>query len=185
MQYMESARGDEDPGSPHSDEEEDGDPSTEDEAISSEGDPMEERIGPGPDASAEDHGLDATARGSNVEKGGQGETAIIRLSSVEDPLEESPRSSTGSGVPSAEWSVSVETGLRNLKVSEGDAPGKGERTLVMSFFSVNKTRAPRTGFSETDVCSDASRPTPLLFDSSTHRGRSRSRWKSGGDRSGG
>lgn len=137
MQYMETVRGDEDPGFSHSDEKEGGDLSTDDEAISSEGDPMEERIGPEPDASAEDHGPDATARGSNVDHGGDEETAITRLSFVDEPLEESARSSTGSGAPSVERSVSVETGLRNLKVSEGEAPGKGERTPVMFFFCKN------------------------------------------------
>jgi len=125
-EYMEAVRGDEDLEVSHSDEGEGEDLSTDDEAITSERDVMEERVGPGPDTSAEDHGLDATARESNSNHGGREGTVIIRPSSVDEPLEESARSSTGSGVPSVARSVSVETGLRNLKVLEGDIPEKGD-----------------------------------------------------------
>ena len=161
MQYMEAARGDEDPESTHSDEEEDGDLSTDNEAIPLERDGMEERVGPEPEASAEDRGLDPTARRSSHDRGGQEETVIIRTSSVDEPLKEGARSSTGSGAPSVARSVSVKTGLRNLKVSEGDIPDKGERTAVTSLV---KTRGPRLGFSVVGVCSDVFR---LPFDSST------------------
>jgi len=158
MQYMEAVRGDEDPGFSYSDEREDGDLSTDDEAITSERGEMKERVEPGPDASAEDHGLDGTARGSNHGHGGQEETAIIRPSPADEPVEENARSSTGSGVPSVLRSVSVETGLRNLKVSEGGVPEKGERTPVMSLVNA---RAPRLGFSVVDIDFDPLRLTPL------------------------
>jgi len=118
MQYMEAVKGDEDPGSPHSDEEEGGDHSSNEEAIASEGYATEERGGP----DAEDRGLGTTARGSNLGPGGQKETAIPRQFSVKTSLEEDVRSNTGSGEPS---DVSVEAGLRNLKVSEGGVPEKG------------------------------------------------------------
>lgn len=128
---MENVKGDEDPGFSHSDEEEDGNLSADDEAIALERDGMGERVGSEPEASTEDHGLDAPARGSNHDHGGQEETAIIRLSSEDEPVEEIVRSSTGSGAPSVARSVSVETGLHNLKVSEGHVPEKGERTPVV------------------------------------------------------
>ena len=180
MQYMEAAGGGEDLEFLHSDGEEDGDRSTDDEAITSERDGVDERVGPELDASAEDHGLDGTARGSNRGHGGQRETAIIRPSSVDEPLEESARSSTGSGIPSVARSVSVKTGLRNLKVSEGSVPEKGERTPVMSLVNA---RAPCPGFSVVDVHSDPLRltPPPLRF---TNASGSRSRRQSGGGRSG-
>jgi len=142
MQYIEAGRGDEDPGFSHLDEE-DGDPSTDDESNASERDATKERVGPEPGTSAEDHGLDASAPESDFGHGGQEEVTITRLSSVDEPLEESGRSSRGSGAISAAQSVSVEAGLRNLKVSERDAPEKGERTPVMSFV---KPRAPHPGF---------------------------------------
>ena len=151
---MEAVREDEDPEFSHSDEEEGGDRSTDDEAITSERDEMEERVEPEPDASAEDHGLDGTAR--NLGHGGQ-ETAIIHPSSADEPVEESARSSTGSGVPSVARSVSVKTGLRNLEVSEGDVPRKGERTPVVSLVNGH---GPCPGFSVVDVHSDPLRPTP-------------------------
>ena len=99
---------------------------------------MEERVGSGPDASAEGHGLDDTDRGSNPNRGDQEETAIVGLSPADEPLKENARSSTGSGVPPVMRNVSVNTGLRNIKVSEGDAPGKGERIPA-------KARAPHPG----------------------------------------
>ena len=127
MQYMGAVREDEDPGFSHSEEEEEGDLSDDEEVIASEGDAEEERVEPEHVASAEDHGLDsATARGSNLDHGGQEETAITRLSLENEPRKESGRSSTGSGVPSVARSVSVETGLRNLEISEGDTPETGE-----------------------------------------------------------
>lgn len=111
-----------------------------------------ERVGSGPDASAEGHGPDDTDQGSNPNRGDQEKTAIVRLSSADEPLEESVRSSTGSGVPSVVRNVSVNTGLRNMKVSEGDAPGKGARNPA-------KARASHPGTGVVDVRSD------LLFDS--------------------
>lgn len=126
--------GDEDQESLHSDEEEDGDHSGEDgEAVAPEEDAAEERVGPDPDASTEDHGLNATTRGPNPDHGCQKLTAITRLSSVDEPLEEITRSSTGSGASPVVRSVSVETGLRNLEVSEGGVLEAGERTPVLSF----------------------------------------------------
>jgi hypothetical protein len=125
---METVKGDEDPGSSPSDEEEDEDRSDTDEGIASKGDITEERVESVPDASAEDHGLDATARRANR---GVQVAAIARLSPAEDPLEERLQSSTGSGILPAIRSASVETGLRNLEVSEGDVPEEGERTLVL------------------------------------------------------
>jgi len=148
---------DEDPGSLHSDEEEDGDHSG-DEGTGSERDATGENAGSDPEASSESHGPNPTARGSNLDRGGQKETAVPRLSPADEPEEESGRSSTGSGAPSVMRSVSVETGLRNLKVSEGDAPEKGERTSIMPLV---KARAPRPGISVVCVCSNALRSTPL------------------------
>lgn len=139
---MEAVKEDEGPGLSHSDEEEDGDLSNDEEGITSEGDAVVERVEPERHASSEDHGLDATARWTTFDHGGQEETAITRLSFGNEPVKESDRSSTGSGAPPVARNVSVETGLRNLEVSEGDAPGKGEGTLFMCFVN---TRAPRRG----------------------------------------
>ena len=164
---METSRGGEDQEISHSDEEEDEDLSTADQATTSEGDAMEERVGSGPEASAEGHGLDDTDRGD------QEETAIVRPSSADEPLKESARSSTGSGVPSVARNVSVNTGLRNIKVSEGDASGKGERNP-----GYVSCKSPWS--SVVDVYSDAVRPPPLRFPDA--RGRSRSRWQCGHER---
>lgn len=152
---METVREEEGPGLSHSDEEEDGDLSSDEGAIIPERETVVERVEPEDDASTGDHGLDATARGSDADDSGQGERAITRLSCRNEPLEENGRSSTGSGAPSVVRSVSVETGPRNLKVSEGDAPEKGERTLFMSFVN---TRASRPGFNVVDDYSDAITP---------------------------
>ena len=150
---MEAAREDEGPGLSHSDEEEDGELSSDEQIVTSERDAVVERVEPGwHQASAEGHGLDATARGSNFDRGGQEETAITSLTSGNEPLKESGRSSTGSGAPSVARSVSVETGLRNLKDSEGGAPEKGERTLFMSFAN---TRGSPPGINVVDGYSDA------------------------------
>lgn len=154
---MEAMRRDEDPEFSHSDREEDGECSTDDETIASERDVVEERVGPESDASAEDRGPDAIAQGSNLDRGSGEETAIMRPSSTDEPLEESPRSSTGSGVPLVARSVSVETGLRNRKVSEGGVPRKGERTLVVSLVKARVVY----------VCSDAVTPYSLPFGFST------------------
>lgn len=126
---MDTVREGEGPGLSHSDEEEDEDLSSDEEVIASERDATAERAEPKHHASAGGHGLGATARGSNPDHGGQGETEITRPTFGNGPLEESGRSSTGSGVPSVARSVSVETGLQNLKVSEGDRPEKGECVL--------------------------------------------------------
>ena len=127
MQYMEAVKGDEDPGSSHSDEEEDGDHSGDDgEAIAAEQDVTGQRIGPDHNASAEDHDPGATARGPNLDHGRQKDTAIGRPSPVDEPLEESTRSIAGPGASPAARNVSVETGLRNLQVSEVDVLEKGE-----------------------------------------------------------
>jgi len=125
MQYMEAVKGDEDPGSSCSDEEEDGDQSGDEEAITSERDATEERGGPDADASAEDHGLGTTARGSNLAPHDQKETVIPHPFSVDNPLKEDVRSNTGSGALSVSRDISVEAGLRNLEVSEGRVPEKG------------------------------------------------------------
>lgn len=122
---MEAVKGDEDPESSCSDEEGDGNRSSDEEAITSERDATEERGGPDADASAEGHGLGTPARGSNLEPRGQKETEIPGPFSVDNPLKEDVRSNTGSGAPSVSRDVSVEAGLRNLKVSEGDVPEKG------------------------------------------------------------
>lgn len=143
MQYMEAVREDEDPESSHSEEEEDGDLSNDEEVISSGGDAMEVREGPEPNASAECHRLDPTVRKSNLAHGGREETAIKRLSFGDELGEGSRRSSTGSGVPSVSRNIPVETELRNLEISEGDAPEKGERSFLAS--SV-KARRPCPGF---------------------------------------
>ncbi|KAF9777397.1 RIO1-domain-containing protein [Thelephora terrestris] len=127
-EYMGAVGEDEDRGFSHSEEEEDGeDLSNDEESIASERDAEKERGEAEHDGSAEDHDLDATARGSNLDHGGQEETAITRTSPENEPGRENDRSSTGSGVPSVPRSVSVETGQRNLKISERDAPEKGER----------------------------------------------------------
>ena len=125
MQYMEAVKGDEDPGFSCSDEEEDGDHSGDEETVASERDATEERGGPDTGASAEDHGLGDTARGSNLGPRGQKEIAIPRPISVDNPLEEDVRPNTGSGAPQFSRDVSVETGLRTLKVSAGGVPEKG------------------------------------------------------------
>lgn len=125
MQYMDAVKGDEDPGSSCSDEEEDGDHSGDEAAVASERDAAGERGGPDADASAEDHGLGTSARGSNLDPGDQKETATPHPFSVDNPLKEDVRSNAGSGVPSGARDVSLEAGLRNLEVSEGDLPGKG------------------------------------------------------------
>ena len=122
---MEAVNGDEDPGSSCSDEEEDGDHSGDEEAIASERGATEERDGPDAEASAEDHGLGTTARGSNMEPRGQKETANPPPFSVDNTLEEDDRPNTGSGALSVSRDVPVEAGLRNLKVSEGCVPKKG------------------------------------------------------------
>ena len=124
---MEALKGDEDPGSSHSDEEEDGDHSGDDgEAIASEEDATGGRIGPDPKASAEDHGPGATARGPNLDHGFQTKTAIGCPSSMDESPKESTRSITGSGASSVARSVSVETGLRKLAISGGDVLETGE-----------------------------------------------------------
>jgi len=123
-EYMEVVRG-EDPGTSYSDEEEDGDHS-DDEEKGSERDSTGVDAGLDPDASAEGHGPDTTARRANHDHGGQKEAVITPLSPAEGPAGEGARSSTGSGVPSVVRSVSVETGLRNLKVLEGGGPEKGD-----------------------------------------------------------
>lgn len=108
-------------------EEEDGELSNDEETISSEGNVVEERGKPEYRASAVD-GLNATGWEPNADHGSREETAITRLLPLEDePREENDRSSAGSGVPSVRRSVSVETGLRGLKILEGDWPEKGER----------------------------------------------------------
>lgn len=124
---MEAVKEGEDRGFSHSDEEE-GDPSSDEEAITRESDTVEGRDRPGDDASTEEYGLDAPARGSGHDHDGEEEAKIVRLSSVNEPLEENGRSNTGSGVPSVARNTSVETGLRNLKILEGGGPEKGERT---------------------------------------------------------
>ena len=149
---MEAVREDEGPGSSsHSDEEEDGEDSSDEEAIASEREGVAEPVGPEQEASTEDHGLGATTRGSNLDHGGRGETAITSLSFGNEPMKENGRSSTGSGVPSVARSVSVETGLRKLKVSEGNAPERGERTLGVCFVN---SRARRLGFNVVEDYSD-------------------------------
>lgn len=115
MQYMEAAREDEGPVLSHSDE----DLSNDEEAIASGGDAVVERAEPKHQTSAEDYGLGATDRRSNLDHGGQEETAITRLSFGNKLLKESGRSSSGSGVPSVARNVSVET------------PEKGERALFV------------------------------------------------------
>ncbi|KAF9650483.1 RIO1-domain-containing protein [Thelephora ganbajun] len=107
-EYMETMKGDEDQESPHPDEEEDGD-LPDDEAIASERDVTQERVGPKLDASTEGRGLEATARGSNLGSGGREETAITRPSSVDEPLEESDRSSTERHVTSSRIKERVAT----------------------------------------------------------------------------
>ena len=123
---MGAVNGDEDPALSHSTEEEGEDHSSEDGTVSSEKDATEERAGPVPDAFAKDHGLEATARGHNLDHGTQKVTIVARPSSMDELLEESLPSSTGLGVPPVARSASVEAGLRNLTVSEGEVPGKGE-----------------------------------------------------------
>jgi hypothetical protein len=131
---MDTVREGEDREFSHSDEEEEGgDPSNDEEEIAPERDAGEGETEPGHDASAESHGLDATARRSNLDRGGQEETVITGLSVENEGREESGRSSTGSGLPSVARSVSVETGLRDLKVSEGGEPEKGERSVKSPF----------------------------------------------------
>jgi hypothetical protein len=130
-----------------SDEEEDGDLSNDEDGIAPERDAGDERAEPEDNASAEGHGLDATARRSTLDRGDHEETVITGLSIENEGREESGRSSTGSGVPSVARSVSVETGLRELKVSEGGEPEKGERTpfVCVCVCSV-KARSPHPGF---------------------------------------
>ncbi|KAF9785510.1 RIO1-domain-containing protein [Thelephora terrestris] len=78
-EYMGAVGEDEDRGFSHSEEEEDGeDLSNDEESIASERDAEKERGEAEHDGSAEDHDLDATARGSNLDHGGQEETAITQ-----------------------------------------------------------------------------------------------------------
>lgn len=123
---METVKGDEDPGSSSSGEGEDEDHSEDDESAAPERDTTEERVGQDPEASADGHGLDTTARGSDLNHGGQKETAIAHPSCVDESVMEGIRSNTGSGVLSATQSVSVEAEVRNLEVSEVGVPEKGE-----------------------------------------------------------
>ena len=148
---METAREEEGPGLSHSDEEECGDLSDDEEAVTSEREGVIERVEPGHQSCSEDHGLGVTARGSNLDHVGREETAITSLSSGDERLKENVRSSAGSGEPSAPRSVSVETGLRNLKVSEGNASEEGEKTLFMP-------SGPRSGFSVGDDYFDVITP---------------------------